>query len=78
MMQFISSVRFSYVHVSVELLHDLLLLFITHINLLHVIPEVCVLISGKLFYLEIQSEGELKLHLTYKSHKHILHKHASH
>lgn len=41
----------AYLHVSVEFLHELLLLLLGHINLLHVVPEVHVLEGGKLFSL---------------------------
>lgn len=56
-MQCIPSIRFPYLNVSVELLHNLLFLLVTHINLLHVILEICVLVCGQLFYLKMQGEG---------------------
>lgn len=43
--------RVIYLHVSVDFLHELLLLLLGHINLLHVVPEVHVLEGRKLFSL---------------------------
>lgn len=52
-----SSTQSSHLDISVELVHDLLLLLVAHVNFLHVIPEVYIFISGQLLHLEIQSEG---------------------
>lgn len=41
----------AHLHVSVDFLHELFLLLLSHINLLHVVPEVHVLKSRKLLFL---------------------------
>lgn len=44
--------QLTHLHVSVELLHELLLLLLAYEHLLHVVPEVHVLEGGQLFPLQ--------------------------